>query len=79
VSQFCAFLPFDGHIGNLFMGLLASLFGLRALYAAQRGVWRPGPIRTANAEPVLAPWYLRVFLLLGGLLLLCSAWVFLRR
>ena len=61
------------------MGLLMSLFGLRALYAAQRGVWRPGPISTVGSAPVSAPWYLRVFLLLGGVLLLYLAWVFLQR
>jgi hypothetical protein len=67
-----------GKVENLVLALFGVFFGARALYAAYRGVWRPGPIG-AQREPVRATWYLRAFLLLGGLWAIYVAFYFLRQ
>jgi hypothetical protein len=79
VAEFMIFMGSEhGKAENIVLGLFGVFFGARALYAAYRGAWRPGPIGSQR-ETIGATWYLRAFLLLAGLWAIYVALYFLRR
>ena len=72
------FLPPQGKIANLAVGLLATLLGAKTLYDAYKGKWYPGS-RGSDRPPIKAEWYHRVIMILFALGAIYFGWILFMR